>query len=590
MGGHGGLNILPQKRWHLYRHDNRLRVQRDETRDRERQTATRQAEEQKSMSDILTLLKRRKVEAADKARARSPGGAEEESRDRTAGERHEPRRLYEKVHSDDALASSASLSLAAAESSNDFSVAGQATVSSRSQTSSVSAHSSSSSFVSAFSGSPSLASASPSRLSARSTGVEEVRGTCLPLGVIAAVRRRGDSLHQSSTPADSEPFLDAFFPREEGFLAGEDCMADEPSASSLETDAFFSQRTAAIVRIRAASSAVSSSSVCSSSSSSASSFESHGSSVPSSACVAKGVSASSWQVGAAQAGGRRGAPRPGHLNFFSAEEKELHKLEEQRRKYLQQAGHTEDAQSDFDRVVRQAVHATPWYHCPPSSVSEKAATVTHVSSRETLKQLRLQEAREAAARVLDRRSRRLESVTLQGTFPDSLEPATEDDAQARGPEDDARSETAGEKLKALKRQRKLERKREQEREKAWTRKLRREKKEKRREKRKRRARVEREHKEGGRVCVVVSEDEAPVLSISSVSEDEERRQGKETDEDECVCLFEAPPQEEAVRRENQQTDALLLLSAESSSESEAAAEGHADRSQGGNEEGAPDAG
>jgi hypothetical protein len=30
MGGHGGLNILPQKRWNVYRRDNREKVQRDE--------------------------------------------------------------------------------------------------------------------------------------------------------------------------------------------------------------------------------------------------------------------------------------------------------------------------------------------------------------------------------------------------------------------------------------------------------------------------------------------------------------------------------------------------------------------------------
>ena len=30
MGGHGGLNILPQKSWNVYNRDNRQRVERDE--------------------------------------------------------------------------------------------------------------------------------------------------------------------------------------------------------------------------------------------------------------------------------------------------------------------------------------------------------------------------------------------------------------------------------------------------------------------------------------------------------------------------------------------------------------------------------
>ena len=29
MGGHGGLNILPQKRWNVYRKDNQEKVQKD---------------------------------------------------------------------------------------------------------------------------------------------------------------------------------------------------------------------------------------------------------------------------------------------------------------------------------------------------------------------------------------------------------------------------------------------------------------------------------------------------------------------------------------------------------------------------------
>jgi len=29
MGGHGGLNILPQKRWNVYRQDNQEKVKKD---------------------------------------------------------------------------------------------------------------------------------------------------------------------------------------------------------------------------------------------------------------------------------------------------------------------------------------------------------------------------------------------------------------------------------------------------------------------------------------------------------------------------------------------------------------------------------
>lgn len=29
MGGHGGLNILPQKKWNVYNRDNRERVEKD---------------------------------------------------------------------------------------------------------------------------------------------------------------------------------------------------------------------------------------------------------------------------------------------------------------------------------------------------------------------------------------------------------------------------------------------------------------------------------------------------------------------------------------------------------------------------------
>ena len=51
MGGHGGLNILPQKKWHVYNRDNREKVEADERLARERQ----EAEEQRAASARLSL-------------------------------------------------------------------------------------------------------------------------------------------------------------------------------------------------------------------------------------------------------------------------------------------------------------------------------------------------------------------------------------------------------------------------------------------------------------------------------------------------------------------------------------------------------
>lgn len=62
MGGHGGLNILPQKRWHVYRDDNRLRVLRDEREFQQAVQAERQQQQRVLLTDAIIRFKRRKHE------------------------------------------------------------------------------------------------------------------------------------------------------------------------------------------------------------------------------------------------------------------------------------------------------------------------------------------------------------------------------------------------------------------------------------------------------------------------------------------------------------------------------------------------
>jgi len=62
MGGHGGLNILPQKRWNVYNRDAREKVERDVRRAEEKkdQEQTRYEQNQAEMRyEILRAQKKR---------------------------------------------------------------------------------------------------------------------------------------------------------------------------------------------------------------------------------------------------------------------------------------------------------------------------------------------------------------------------------------------------------------------------------------------------------------------------------------------------------------------------------------------------
>jgi len=65
-GGHGALNILPQKRWNVYRRDNRLIVEKDKLRyQKQEELMTAEAEAEEMLERYEQLLKRKKSLASE---------------------------------------------------------------------------------------------------------------------------------------------------------------------------------------------------------------------------------------------------------------------------------------------------------------------------------------------------------------------------------------------------------------------------------------------------------------------------------------------------------------------------------------------
>ncbi|XP_952865.1 uncharacterized protein TA07155 [Theileria annulata] len=66
MGGHGGLNILPQKKWNVYRHDRQYQVKFDEHRDIEKKLNDKEKLKREGLSDSLVELRRRAQDIQNK--------------------------------------------------------------------------------------------------------------------------------------------------------------------------------------------------------------------------------------------------------------------------------------------------------------------------------------------------------------------------------------------------------------------------------------------------------------------------------------------------------------------------------------------
>ncbi|KAM3396899.1 leukocyte receptor cluster member 1 [Capsicum galapagoense] len=87
MGGHGGLNILPQKRWNVYNFDNREKVKRDEEAAAKEEQLKQEQSRKRDSQYRLEQLRQARRGSASSSSAPDPSASPKEPPEKSAGKK-----------------------------------------------------------------------------------------------------------------------------------------------------------------------------------------------------------------------------------------------------------------------------------------------------------------------------------------------------------------------------------------------------------------------------------------------------------------------------------------------------------------------